>query len=54
MYVKNKATRVNDQCGCFFGTAEELIRYIEDGDQRLKATRTRAFEVVTELIEMRN
>ena len=42
------------QCGCFMGTAEELIDYIARGDSRLKATRTRAFEMVNELIQLRN
>ena len=38
------------QCGCFWGSADELRRYIEQGEERYKASRMRAFEVATELL----
>lgn len=38
------------QCGCFSGTLEDLKVYIENGEERLKPSRTLAMNIVTELI----
>jgi hypothetical protein len=40
------------QCGCFSGSSEELKQYIEQGPGSYKPSRTRAFEVVTELLNI--
>ena len=38
------------QCGCFYGSKAELEEYISNGEERHKASRTRAMEVATELL----
>ena len=38
------------QCGCFSGSLEDLRQYIENGEERYKASRTKAMEVATELL----
>jgi len=39
-------------CGCFNGTKEELITYIEKGEEKYKKSRTLAMETVLQLIEI--
>jgi hypothetical protein len=40
------------QCGCFSGSAEELKAYIDNGPDNYKTSRSRAFEVATELLNI--
>jgi len=39
-------------CGCFNGTKEELIAYIEKGEEKYRKSRTLAMETVLQLIEI--
>ena len=39
-------------CGCFSGTKEELIVYIEKGEEKYKKSRTLAMETVLQLVEI--
>ena len=38
------------QCGCFYGSADELLKYISDGEEKLKASRMLAFETAAKLL----
>ena len=38
-------------CGCFSGTKEELIAYIEKGEEKYKKSRTLALDTVLMLLE---
>jgi len=37
-------------CGCFRGSADDLRAYIADGPEQYRASRTRAMDIVTELV----
>ena len=39
------------QCGCFSGSAAELKGYIKDGDSNLSKSRTKAMEIVLDLLK---
>ena len=41
-------------CGCFVGTPEELHKYIADGDEKYRRTRTLAMETVLMLLDVNN
>ncbi len=38
------------QCGCFSGSLDDLRQYIENGEEQYKASRTKAMEIATELL----
>ena len=40
------------QCGCFSGSLDELKDYIAKGSEAWKPSRTRAMEIVTELLNI--
>jgi len=48
------AVKINEQiilfCGCFKGSEEELIKYIERGEEKYKYSRTLALKTVLKLI----
>ena len=48
--IYEEGQEVTYQCGCFYGSAEELLKYINDGEERLKASRMLAFETAAKLI----
>lgn len=41
-------------CGCFMGNVEELRKYIADGSEKLRKTRTLALDTVLVLLDARN
>jgi hypothetical protein len=40
------------QCGCFSGSVAELKSYIEEGDSKLSGSRTKAMEIVLDLLKL--
>ena len=50
------AIKINDEirlfCGCFNGNEAELRKYIEEGDEKYKASRLIALDTVLKLIEL--
>ena len=49
-YQQEETLEVFYQCGCFHGTAKDLIEYIAKGDEVYRKSRTIAFETVTMLL----
>ena len=39
------------QCGCFSGSVAELKSYIKEGDSKLSGSRTKAMEIVLDLLK---
>jgi hypothetical protein len=42
------------QCGCWSGTEAELKKYIKDGPEHLRSTRTLAMKTVLKLLDAHN
>lgn len=50
-FIQREGDEAVYQCGCFYGTKADLEEYIRNNGEQYAASRTRAMNIVTELLK---